>query len=155
MTSTGYGDIAPTTAPGKLVASICCICGTLSITLPIPIIVANFNRSSSRYKDEITRPADYPGVTRSPSSRWSWRSSGGTRASCGSRPRRASWRPGASSAALTPSQVRREATCQAVFIKSFCEGDLLRERLRQEDEKLNLTNGAYAKVPYNDSTWMS
>ena len=55
MTSTGYGDIAPTTAPGKLVASICCICGTLSITLPIPIIVANFNRSSSQYKDEITR----------------------------------------------------------------------------------------------------
>ena len=55
MTSTGYGDIAPTTAPGKLVASICCICGTLSITLPIPIIVANFNRSSSQYKDEIPR----------------------------------------------------------------------------------------------------
>ena len=48
-----------------------------------------------------------------------------------------------------------EATCPAFFNKSFCEGDLLRERLRQEDEKLNLTNGAYAKVPYNDSTWMS
>ena len=62
MTSTGYGDIAPTTAPGKLVASFCAICGTLcklwpettielfqsfllGITLPIPIIVANFNRS--------------------------------------------------------------------------------------------------------------
>ena len=50
MTSTGYGDIAPTTAPGKLVASFCCICGTLCITLPIPIIVANFNRSVRKFR---------------------------------------------------------------------------------------------------------
>ena len=49
----GYGDVAPTTAAGKLVGSLCAICGVLCITLPIPIIVANFNRFVWRQQKEI------------------------------------------------------------------------------------------------------
>ncbi|XP_022790409.1 potassium voltage-gated channel subfamily A member 7-like isoform X3 [Stylophora pistillata] len=62
MTTVGYGDVSPVSLPGKIVGALCAISGVLTIALPVPVIVSNFenfyNKEMNRRKEEELKKAE-------------------------------------------------------------------------------------------------
>ncbi|XP_035665728.1 potassium voltage-gated channel protein Shal-like [Branchiostoma floridae] len=55
MTTLGYGDMLPVTWLGKVMAGICSLSGVILITLPVTVIVSNFNRLYCQNNPDIAK----------------------------------------------------------------------------------------------------
>lgn len=57
MTSVGYGDMVPETWAGKIIGSMCAICGVLIVALPISVIGSNFSLYYAHVRARLKLPS--------------------------------------------------------------------------------------------------
>jgi len=57
MTTVGYGDCAPITLPGKLVAATTMLCGIIVLALPITVLGSSFAAVTEMFEDEALEVA--------------------------------------------------------------------------------------------------
>lgn len=56
MKPAGYGDMVPKTYLGMFVGALCALGGVLTVALPVPVIVSNFEMYYSH--TQVRQPAD-------------------------------------------------------------------------------------------------
>ncbi|XP_035687209.1 shaker-related potassium channel tsha2-like [Branchiostoma floridae] len=53
MTTVGYGDVYPSSLGGKLIGGVTVVCGIMTLSMPSPAIVTNFNKAWEMSKNVI------------------------------------------------------------------------------------------------------
>ncbi|XP_019644823.1 PREDICTED: potassium voltage-gated channel subfamily A member 3-like [Branchiostoma belcheri] len=73
MTTVGYGDEHPRSPMGKLAGGVCVLSGIMFLLVPVPGIVANFNRLYTRQRNVLSHDLNTTQDEREKETKYTWR----------------------------------------------------------------------------------